>query len=140
MQPSRKGKKVTARITPGRGPPPYRITRRSLGARRKPEEDAGEHICAPPGRRDETNDEADAGQTTVHNKHLRDVEHANRILERTKSNYASHIADLKTDLVATKALNRELIKQVRELQMSLRRIEEVVKDAFDKNDVQESTY
>ncbi|KAI5885600.1 uncharacterized protein SCHCODRAFT_02706668 [Schizophyllum commune H4-8] len=132
MHPSRKEKKMTARITPGRGPPPYRITRRSLGARRKPEEDVDEHLSAPPRGRDGTKNDADAVQTTVQNKDLRDIEHANRVLERTKSNYASHIADLKTDLAATKAMNRELIEQVRDLQMSLRRIEEVVKDAFDK--------
>ncbi|KAL1673018.1 hypothetical protein EV122DRAFT_223567 [Schizophyllum commune] len=140
MQPSKKGKKMTARMTPGRGPPPYRITRKTLGALREPEEDSGEVILAPLEGCDGTKDQDDDVQISkVHDKHPWDVEHANRVLKRTKASYAAHISDLKTDLAATKAMNRELIKQIHDLQMSLRKIEKVLKETLSNNELQERT-
>ena len=39
-------------------------------------------------------------------QHLRNVEQANRGLQKTKVNYASYTADLKADLAATKVMVR----------------------------------
>ena len=78
-----------------------------MGALREPEEDSGEVILAPLEGCDGTKDQDDDVQISkVHDKHPWDVEHANRVLKRTKASYAAHISDLKTDLAATKAMVR----------------------------------
>ncbi|KAI4523804.1 hypothetical protein FB107DRAFT_248346 [Schizophyllum commune] len=63
-------------------------------------------------------------------QHLRNVEQANRGLQKTKVNYASYTADLKADLAATKVMNRELLKRARDLQASIRKVEAAVRECL----------
>ncbi|KAL1711864.1 hypothetical protein EV715DRAFT_214718 [Schizophyllum commune] len=137
MQSAKKDKKKTARITPGKahGPPgiPYRGTHKSpipvCGSDDGMDE---EELRIVISQRDATIVEQNKVIRALQDQiqHLRNVEQANRGLQKTKVNYASYTADLKADLAATKVMNRELLKRARDLQASIRKVEAAVRECL----------